>query len=41
LLHDFYKFLLHNPYESLASNEHYIRTIALLKARGVLEGTPK
>lgn len=35
--HDFYKFLCHNPYESLAENEHYQRTIALLLERGVLE----
>jgi Ser/Thr protein kinase RdoA (MazF antagonist) len=26
LLYDFYKFLLHNPYEFLAQNEHYLRT---------------
>ena len=26
LLHDFYKFLRHNPYESLAQNEHFTRT---------------
>jgi Ser/Thr protein kinase RdoA (MazF antagonist) len=33
LLHDFYKFLRHNPYESLASNEHFVRTAALLLDR--------
>ncbi|HSX16495.1 MAG TPA: phosphotransferase [Patescibacteria group bacterium] len=26
LLHDFYKFLRHNPYESLPDNEHFVRT---------------
>lgn len=34
LLYDLYKFLLHNPYESLPENEHYTRTISLLKQRG-------
>jgi Ser/Thr protein kinase RdoA (MazF antagonist) len=36
LLHDFYKFLRHNPYESLHENEHYTRTAALLVRRGLL-----
>lgn len=36
LLHDFYKFLLHNPYESLSANEHYVRTTKLLLSRGQL-----
>ncbi len=36
LLHDFYKFLLHNPYESLARNEHYQRTEQLLLERGLI-----
>lgn len=36
LLHDFYKFLRHNPYESLAGNEHFIRTKALLLAYGLI-----
>lgn len=36
LIHDFYKFLLHNPYEHLSSNEHFMRTSALLKQRGRL-----
>lgn len=36
LLHDFYKFLLHNPYESLSANEHYVRTAKLLLSRGQL-----
>ncbi len=26
LFYDFYKFLLHNPYETLEKNEHYVRT---------------
>lgn len=26
LLYDFYKFLKHNPYESLGKNEHFVRT---------------
>jgi Ser/Thr protein kinase RdoA (MazF antagonist) len=30
LLYDFYKFLRHNPYESLHQNEHYRRTRELL-----------
>jgi Ser/Thr protein kinase RdoA (MazF antagonist) len=30
LFYDFYKFLLHNPYESLSDNEHFIRTVELL-----------
>ncbi|MEO5950392.1 MAG: phosphotransferase [Candidatus Saccharimonadales bacterium] len=30
LLHDFYKFLRHTPYESLESNEHYMRTRNIL-----------
>jgi Ser/Thr protein kinase RdoA (MazF antagonist) len=34
LTHDFYKFLLHNPYESLPQNEHFVRTKALLVKRG-------
>lgn len=36
LLHDFYKFLRHNPYESLVHNEHYVRTKALLLKRGLI-----
>jgi Ser/Thr protein kinase RdoA (MazF antagonist) len=31
LLHDFYKFLRHNPYEFLTENEHYLRTADLLR----------
>jgi hypothetical protein len=34
LVYDFYKFLRHNPYESLAANEHFARTSELLAHRG-------
>jgi Ser/Thr protein kinase RdoA (MazF antagonist) len=36
LFYDFYKFLLHNPYESLHLNEHYARTKDILVKRGVI-----
>jgi Ser/Thr protein kinase RdoA (MazF antagonist) len=36
LLHDFYKFLRHNPYESLESNEHFVRTRNILVSRNCL-----
>lgn len=36
LMHDLYKFLRHNPYESLQQNEHFVRTRDLLLARGSL-----
>jgi len=36
LFYDLYKFLLHNPYESLESNEHYIRTKDILVKYGVI-----
>ncbi len=36
LLHDFYKFLRHNPYESLPQNEHFVRTYKLLINRHLL-----
>ncbi|MCL2444542.1 phosphotransferase [Candidatus Saccharibacteria bacterium] len=36
LIHDFYKFLAHNPYESLARNHHFLRTRDLLLARKVI-----
>lgn len=36
LLHDFYKFLKHTPYESLADNRHYVRTRDLLKKYGMI-----
>jgi Ser/Thr protein kinase RdoA (MazF antagonist) len=39
LLHDFYKFLLHNPYEHLHENEHFIRTRDYLAQQKVLEYT--
>lgn len=35
LLHDLFKFLRHNPYESLADNEHYQRTVDLCLRRGL------
>jgi Ser/Thr protein kinase RdoA (MazF antagonist) len=37
LLFDFYKFLSHNPYESLAKNYHFCRTRDILKERKLLE----
>lgn len=36
LLHDFYKFLRHTPYESLQDNEHYIRTRNILIRHGMV-----
>ncbi|HSX32019.1 MAG TPA: phosphotransferase [Candidatus Saccharimonadales bacterium] len=36
LLHDFYKFLRHSPYESLAQNEHYTRTRDMLLTSNLL-----
>lgn len=36
LVYDLYKFLLHNPYESLHLNEHYVRTKDILVKRGVI-----
>lgn len=36
MCHDLYKFLLHNPYESLHLNEHYIRTRDALIEYGVV-----
>jgi Ser/Thr protein kinase RdoA (MazF antagonist) len=36
LLYDFYKFLRHNPYESLEQNEHFTRTRDFLLARNVI-----
>lgn len=36
LLHDFYKFLRHNPYEALSSNEHFVRTQYMLLQRGMI-----
>lgn len=39
LLYDFYKFLRHNPYDFLCSNEHFIRTRNLLASRQVIAYT--
>lgn len=39
LFHDFYKFLRHNPYESLEDNEHFVRTRDFLLKRSVLIST--
>jgi Ser/Thr protein kinase RdoA (MazF antagonist) len=36
LVHDFYKFLRHTPYESLRDNYHYNRTRELLKTYGII-----
>lgn len=36
LFYDFYKFLRHNPYETLSQNEHFERTKVLLIKRGLL-----
>jgi Ser/Thr protein kinase RdoA (MazF antagonist) len=41
LLYDFYKFLRHNPYESLPENEHFVRTRQLLLQRQLLAPTSK
>ncbi len=37
LLHDFYKFLRQNPYESLPDNHHFVRTRNILLERKVLQ----
>jgi len=36
LFHDFYKFLLHNPYEDLSKNEHFVRTEDELLRRALI-----
>ncbi|HUD05538.1 MAG TPA: phosphotransferase [Candidatus Saccharimonadales bacterium] len=36
VLHDFYKFLLHNPYEYLSLNEHFARTKNYLLKTGII-----
>lgn len=36
LLHDFYKFLCHNPYEYLTQNKHFMRTRTMLLKRGLI-----
>ncbi len=41
LFYDFYKFLRHNPYESLPQNKHFVRTCALLLQRQLLAETAK
>jgi Ser/Thr protein kinase RdoA (MazF antagonist) len=37
LMYDFYKFLRHNPYESLGQNEHFVRTKAILLRRNCID----
>lgn len=39
LFYDFYKFLRHNPYESLPDNEHFMRTAQLLISRHLVVPT--
>jgi Ser/Thr protein kinase RdoA (MazF antagonist) len=39
LFYDLYKFLRHNPYESLPFNEHFMRTVALLIPRKLVVPT--
>jgi len=39
LIHDFYKFLRHNPYEFLQANEHFTRTRDMLLFLGVIRYT--
>lgn len=39
LFYDFYKFLRHNPYESLPDNEHFMRTVSLLIPRRLVVPT--
>lgn len=36
LFYDFYKFLIHNPYEFLYNNEHFMRTVAQLSKRDII-----
>lgn len=36
LFYDFFKFLLHNPYEFLCQNEHFVRTTDALRVRNML-----
>lgn len=35
-IYDFYKFLLHNPYESLSENQHYLSTVEKLTSSGLI-----
>jgi Ser/Thr protein kinase RdoA (MazF antagonist) len=37
LVYDFYKFLKHNPYESLPQNEHFLRTRDFLIQDGIIK----
>lgn len=37
LLHDFYKFLRHNPYEFLEQNQHFVRTRDFLLKDGMMK----
>ncbi len=37
LVHDFYKFLRHNPYEHLPLNEHFVRTRDILFERNIVQ----
>lgn len=39
MLHDFYKFLRHNPYEYLHQNEHYVRTRDFLVQNDIIKQT--
>lgn len=39
LLHDFYKFLRHAPYESLHQNHHYLRTRDILQMYGMIKAS--
>nr|AIA15107.1 Phosphotransferase enzyme family [uncultured bacterium] len=41
LVHDFYKFLRHTPYESLENNHHYVRTRDILLEYGMISITDK
>ncbi len=41
LMYDLYKFLRHNPYESLPENEHFVRTKDLLLARSFILRSPR
>lgn len=36
LFYDFYKFLLHNPYEALAANQHFIKTRTILLKKKIV-----
>lgn len=39
LFYDFYKFLRHNPYEFLPENEHFVRTLEILKSNELVVPT--